>query len=1148
MAKDTENDVQTFIERWDPSGGAERSNYQMFLSELCDLIAVARPNPAEPDNTKNNYVFDRAVVHHLADDTTTPNFIDLYKRNCFVLETKQGIEAKEANASISIKTKKIKKGHGVRGTRQWDTSMLKARGQAESYAKDLPVEHGWPPFLAVVDVGHCIELYADFSLQGKNYTQFPDTNSFRILLKDLAHDDIRDRLRALWTDPLSLDPSRRTETITREIANRLAILARSMEEDGQHPQKVARFLMRCLFTMFAEDVGLIPAGSYTELLKDLKGRAHDFHKYMEALWSVMNKGGFSPALGDDLARFNGGLFAEHTAIRLNEDQLELLIEAAEADWQDVEPAIFGSLLERALSKKERHTLGAHYTPREHVERLVIPTIIEPLREDWNTVKATALAFANGGKQEEALKIAKAFHQKLCDTRVLDPACGTGNFLYVAMEHMKRLEGEVVDLVRELGERHDYLDLDRHTVDPHQFLGIEINPRATAISELVLWIGYLQWHFRTRGKATRVEPPILKDYGNIECRDAILDWDKEELVCDEKGKPVTRWDGETMKTHPTTGKQVPDETAQIETYRYINPRPTEWPKTDFIIGNPPFLGGKDVRKVLGEGYASALWRVHKDLPNSIDFVMYWWNKAAVAVAAGNARRFGLITTKSLPQTFNRRVVEKHLSAKKPISLTFAIPNHPWVDTAESAAVRIAMTVGFKGARAGKLEEVINEKDIKDSGEHKIETRLKVGRIHSNLQIGADITQVTELRANTRLCRPGVKLHGAGFIVTPEKAKDLGLGSVPGLENHIRPYLNGRDLVGVSRDVMVIDLFGLHAEEVRDRFPSIYQHVLENVKPNRDQNNRKSYRDNWWIFGEPRKDLRLAIANLPRYLSTVETAKHRVFVFLDAAVLPDNMLVNIALDDAFCLAVLSSQIHTVWALAAGGRLGYGNDPRYTKTKCFDPFPFPESPEELRSRIRELGDALDRHRKNRRAEHSELTLTKIYNVFEKLRSGELLEKKDKAVHEKGLVSVLKEIHDQLDAAVFDAYGWPHDLSDDEILGRLVALNKERAEEEAGGLVRWLRPEYQAPEYEPPEQQFDMAEAGLVAPEEKAKKRPWPKPLPDQVQAVREALAAVERPVTAADVARDFKSARKAKIQEILETLTALGQARRVGDRFGT
>lgn len=375
-----------------------------------------------------------------------------------------------------------------------------------------------------------------------------------------------------------------------------------------------------------------------------------------------------------MLKFNGGLFAEAHAIPLNRDQIALLLKASEADWRYVEPAIFGTLLERALDPRERHKLGAHYTPRAYVERLVFPTVIEPLRAEWQEVQAAALTYESLKKHKDAVAEVRAFHHHLCTVRVLDPACGSGNFLYVTLEHMKRLEGEVLNLLHDLGESQGLLELQGVTVDPHQFLGLEINPRAARIAEIVLWIGYLQWHFRTFGAVNPPEP-VLRDFKNIESRDALLSYDSVELLRDNTGKPMTRWDGLTTKTSPITGEQVPDESAQVEQYVYRNPRKAVWPQADYIVGNPPFIGNKRMRTALGDGYVDAVRGAWPDVTESADFVMYWWHISAALVRAKKATRFGFITTNSIKQAFNRRVLQIHLEAKDALFLTFAIPDHP-----------------------------------------------------------------------------------------------------------------------------------------------------------------------------------------------------------------------------------------------------------------------------------------------------------------------------------------------------------------------------------------------------------------------------------------------------------------------------------------
>ena len=1140
-----------FIDRWQQSSASERANYAIFLSELCDFLDLPRPDPSQADESLNTYVIDKAVVHLELDGSTTTNFIDLYKRNCFVLEAKQGSNpVQEALFELAPPdaTKKMKRGTAVRGTRGWDTAMLAARGQAERYAKALPASEGWPPFLIVVDVGHSIELFADFSLTGKAYLPFPGPRDFRILLGDLVKTEIRERLRAVWLEPHSLDPARERAKVTREVAGKLAILARNLELKYT-PKQVAEFLTRCIFTSFAEDVGLLPDRAWFELLKSCRDDIETFSPLVESLWKSMNEGGFSPILRKDVLQFNGGLFESTKALPLSSDQLRLLIEAADSRWRDVEPAIFGTLLERALDSAERHALGAHYTPRAYVERLVLPTIVEPLRDDWRNTQAVITELLAAGKQDAAIEAANQFHRQLCNTKVLDPACGSGNFLYVALEHMKRLEGEVLETLHALGQSQEILEHTGLTVDPHQLLGIEVNPRAAVIADLVLWIGYLQWHFRTRGD---VQPPIpvIRNFHNVREADALITWTNRKQAVDEDGEPITVWDRVTEKLHPTTGEMVPDEAAQIQVYEYEGVKKAKWPEANFVVGNPPFIGGKDIRAWHGDGYAEAIRGAYSEVPESADFVMYWWQKAAELARSSKLRRFGFVTTNSITQVFDRRVVAQNLNASKdPLSLVFAIPDHPWLKALPAeehaatrhAAVRIAMTVGERGEHQGHLYTVTSEGDAGSEGTA-VELSERIGRIFADLRIGIDVSGAVSLRSNEDLSCRGVSLHGSGFIVTPEVATSLGLGRIAGLEQHIRRYLNGRDLTGKSRNVMVIDLFGLKIEEVSKRFPEVYQWVNDRVKPERDQNRRATYSQHWWVFGEPRSAFRPALKGLSRYISTVETAKHRVFVFLDGNVLPDNMLVNIATQDAFHLGVLSSRVHCSWALAAGGTLE--DRPRYNKTRCFDTFPFPTCSDAQKNAIRDVAERLDAHRKRQQELHPELTITEMYNVLEKLRAGEVLTEEDRGIYDSALVGVLRELHDELDIAVFAAYGWPSNLTDEEILGNVVSLNTQRSTEEHNGRVRWLRPEYQAPK----ELAVQTVLAGVTpveGPTPTRRKLPWPTTLPEQVRAIKDSLRASPLQ-NVQQIAAGFKPASRTRIAEILDTLTALGQTRRIEDRY--
>lgn len=1186
--------VDRFIGKWAGSAASELSTSQSFLIDLCALLGVPAPHPTP----ERDYMFERPITFAHGDGRSSAGRIDLYRRGHFVLESKKLKAA----------------GH----TKGFDDAMLRARSQAEAYARALPASEGRPPFVVVVDVGNRIELYAEFSRSGATYTPFPDPSSHRITLADLRRPEIRERLHRLWTDPLSLDPSRESARVTREIATRLATLARSLEQAGHPAESVAQFLMRCLFTMFAEDVKLLPDDSFRDLLVKHAAQPDVAMRMLAQLWRDMDSGGFSAVLANNVLQFNGKLFKQPDVLPLDKDQLALLIDAARADWKHVEPAIFGTLLERALSPGERHKLGAHYTPRAYVERLVLPTVIEPLREEWSIAQAAAGTLAAEDKPDEAVNELRRFHHRLCTVRVLDPACGSGNFLYVTLEHLKRLEGEVLNALDELGYRQTGLALGGEradaaageTVDPHNLLGIEINPRAAAIAEVVLWIGYLQWHYRTRGDITPPQP-VIRDFHNIANRDAVLAYDRVEYVTDDRGVPVTRWDGMTMKPSPVTGEPVPDESARKPVERYVNPRKAVWPEADFVVGNPPFIGSKRMRDALGDGYVDAIQEAWPEIPQATDFVMRWWHQAAFLTAREALQRFGLITTNSLRQAYVRRAVEPHLEGNPPLSLMFAVPDHPWVDSEDGAAVRIAMTVGESGRKLGRLVAVVGERTDAEEGNDDLvsSTEYQFGRINADLTIGVDLTQATPLCANSDLCSVGMKTIGAAFQVEGGRAAALGLGVVPGLERHIRQYINGRDVSQSPRDLYVIDFFGLEADHVRALYPAAYQHLLERAKPERDLNRNAIFRERWWVIGHPRQQFRTATAGLSRYIATLETAKHRFFVFLPIGVTPDSSLVTVADDRAETLGVLSSEVHTVWSLALGGRLGVGNDPRYNKSRCFETFPFPDfhfldkfcgpigggtitSPDGAvrpnpvvgdyaSVKVATIGEQLDTHRKRQQAAHPDLTLTGMYNVLAKLRSGEPLTAKERTIHEQGLVSVLRQLHDELDAAVLDAYGWSDLLPrlriahgnepptegqtrddakrafDETILERLVALNAERAAEEARGVVRWLRPDYQNPQgrstedTRAPEQiAFDTGDEDdtPATPPVVNKPASWPKDPVDQVRAVAELLVASPTPLSLDEIATRFTSRGpwKKRLPGLLDMLVVLGRAGEDAGRY--
>lgn len=1114
--------IDVFLARWQDSVGNERANYQGFFLDLCTALGV-EPPPPKGNVPGDPYCFDKDIKRFTSEKAST-EFADFYKEGCFLIEAKQG----------SIDSGK---GHGKRGTKVYRDNLQKAFNQARAYAYNRMLP-SLPPFLMVCDIGSHFEVWEGFSGDYGGYGARK-----RVNLADLKQPEVFDRFVQIFTDPQALNPEKLRARVTREVAAELAKLSRWLEDQGHDAQTTANFLMRCIFTMFAEDVELLKGEVFTKALRDRWiANPSTFQPEIEALWQTMNTGGnfgFERVL-----RFNGSFFDHAPAIPLPKEQLEVLYAAAAKDWSQVEPAIFGTLLERALEKKERSRLGAHYTPRSYVERLIRPVVMEPLRQEWDEIEIELkrLLEPEAGKEEptptqrkKAEQEIRAFLEKLRTIKILDPACGTGNFLYVALDLMKGLEQEVQNrLVDVAGE----VQLGLEQVNPSQFLGIEINPRAAAIAELVIWIGYLQWYFKRFGNAEPPEP-VLQAFGNIENRDAVLAYDGTEPDVDPKtGQVRTRWGGRKMK-HPVTGEDVPDPTDQVVIYKYLNPRPAEWPKADYVVSNPPFIGNFKMRELLGDGYVETLRKIYLDvIPETSEYVMFWWHKAASITRDQQLRRFGLITTNSIRQIHQRKVIEFHLEHKKPIRIPFAIADHPWVD--EGAAVRIAMTTGEINANSSVVQFSklgIVKKEIDGETPEESASSLEINwnsthKIHSNLESGTDITSAVKLKSNSLLAGPGVKLHGAGFLIKEEELLTWGEDYLAVV---VKSYVNGKDLMGVSRKLFVIDFFGLSIGEAA-QYQNPFQRVLEKVKPERDVNQRKVRKENWWLFGENVIKTRESIAGLRRYIATPETAKHRVFIFLSRDILPDNMVTAIAFDDAYHLGILSSNLHTNWALAVGGTLE--DRPRYNKTVCFDPFPFPDPTPEQKQKIRELGERLDAHRKQVQAAHPDITITGMYNLLEKLRAGEPFTDADRDYNNRALVSTLKQIHDDLDHAVLDAYGWPHDITDEQILENLVALNAQRAEEERNGLIRWLRPEYQAPDQAQAQQ---TTLEGVTAPEETivepVEQRKWPTQPKAQLAAIRDLLRTSSGEWTVHQIAAQFtgKTTQK-KLDAITDNLERL------------
>ncbi|MFM8293981.1 MAG: class I SAM-dependent DNA methyltransferase, partial [Microcystaceae cyanobacterium] len=861
--------------------------------------------------------------------------------------------------------------------------------------------------------------------------------------------------------------------------------------------------------MFAEDIELLPDHIFTNALKERwLEKPYKFKEEVESLWQAMNQGdkfGY-----EKLLYFNGNLFSDATAFNLKKEQLEILLSASEKDWKSVEPAIFGTLLEQALETDERSQLGAHYTPRSYVERLVRPTVIEPLQEQWQLIQGEVehiLDTESEATHAENVDLAKTvlddFLKQLREIKVLDPACGSGNFLYVTLDLMKTLELEVFNRLETVTGK-SQLKLEFEKVNPSQFLGIEINPRAAAIADLVIWIGYLQWHFRLFGTLPPIEP-VLREYKNIEFRDAVLAYDKVKTAVDPKtGKVRTRWGGKTIK-HPVTGEDVPDPNDQVKILHYVRPRPAQWPEADYIVSNPPFIGNKQMRDLLGDGYTEALRKIYKNVPETVDLVMYWWEKAANLLAQKKIKRFGLITTNSIKQAFNRPVLLHHLKESE-LSLYYAIPDHPWVNVKDGAAVRVALTVAISGNEQEGIFQEVTQELPGDDGVVEVTLITNTGKIYADLTIGSDIASMQPLKANENMSFQGVIPLGKGFRLTREMLLSLGF-NINNLPSVIRPYMIGRDLVQIPQKKWIIDFFELEKDEAMQNYPNLFQIILDKVKPSRDYNRDKFFREKWWLFGRARSDLRNGIKGLSRFIVTPDTSKFKPFVFLDSSVLPDVQLYSVVSDDAWILGVLESKIHQTWLQEVAPRMGKGNDLRWKPSIVFHPFPFPAPSETLKQQIRDLGERLDNHRKTVQANHPDITLTGMYNLLEKMRKEEPFSAPDQAYNNRALVSILKQIHDELDTAVFAAYGWPQNLTEGEILERLVALNLERAEEEKNGLIRWLRPDYQAPDQITTQKEIEGIEIENIVPIAPVELQKFPTTFKEQLTAIRELLRTQNR-----------------------------------------
>ncbi|MBI3901919.1 MAG: class I SAM-dependent DNA methyltransferase [Nitrosomonadales bacterium] len=735
---------------------------------------------------------------------------------------------------------------------------------------------------------------------------------------------------------------------------------------------------------------------------------------------------------------------------LDTAEIKILHEAAKLDWSGIEPSIFGTLFERGLDPKKRSQLGAHYTDQQSIMRIINPVVVEPLAAEWEAAKqiiAERVAmYEKGGKgsktaMQEAQTAFIAYLERLKNFKVLDPACGSGNFLYLALRALKDLEHKANLEAEQLG-LHRQVSIE---VSPANVLGIELNPYAAELARVTVWIGEIQWMLKN-GYPIR-KNPILQSLEHIEHRDALV------LLPPLQGEG---WGGDGVnagsETHPHPNLPPEGEGTNVKSNLFDE---AQWPTVDVIIGNPPFLGDKKMRAELGDDYSEALRLCYADrVPGGADLVTYWFEKSRAQIEAGKCQRAGLVATNSLRQKRNRPVLERILESGQIFN---AWSDEEWIN--EGAAVRVSL-VCF-GA--------------KNHGQPTLLDGQAVANIHADLTAGGDggndLTGALPLKENAGWSYFGLCLAGAFKVPSATAQAWLKLPNPHGKPNSdvLKPIYNGSDITRRWAGDWVID-FALMDEQHAALYEAPFAYVVEHVKPTRIGNNRKARAEKWWRHGEARPGLRAKLAGLQRYIATPETAKHRFFVSFPISVAPEHSLIVIPSDSDALFGILSSRLHIVWALAKGGRMGMGNDPRYNSTLTFETFPFPvgarfiapnteqgvmnHAPTAEDVEIAAAAQTLNTLRNNWL---NPLEWTDWLRTPEEEKAGYPLRPVAKPGHEADLKkrtltnlynarpSWLDNAHKTLDAAVAKAYGWNDytpEMADEEVLRRLLALNLARAE----------------------------------------------------------------------------------------------------------
>lgn len=829
-----------FAVKWRDSTRTERAASQEHFIDLCRMVGTKTPNEADP--TGDFYAFEKGAEKAEGGD----GFADVWKRGYFAWEYK----GKRKDLAAAYK------------------QLLQYREALEN-----------PPLLVVCDLNR-FEIHT-------NFTNTP-ANVYEFTLDDLLKgpkEPLR-LLRAVMLAPDDLRPGKTREELTAEAAQQFASLAFDLRDRGHDPQIVAHFLNKLLFCMFAEDAGLLPKGLIDRLTEAGREDGALFATGLSELFGKMSSnGGLFGA--EPIQWFNGGLFDGPDVLPLTPSEIRLVQKVSRLDWSQVEPAIFGTLFERGLDPDKRAQLGAHYTDRAAIQRLIEPVLMTPLRRDLEETQTRVEALLAEGKRITARtpadrnpkKVFSAFLERLRATRVLDPACGSGNFLYVALHSLKDLEREAI-----LWASLTFQEAMQFPgVSPEAVLGIELNPYAAELARVVIWIGEIQWML-SNGFAY-LRDPILRPLHNIQCRDAVLDM-----------------------TDPSA------------------PREPEWPDADVIVGNPPFLGNTRLRKGLGDDYVNALYQLYSGrVPAGADLVAYWHEKARAQVASKRTSRVGLISTQAIRGGANRRVLER---IQETGSIFFAWSDEKWV--VDGAAVQVSF-IGF------------------DNGSEKSATLngATVSAINSNLTAGLDLTKARRLAENAGVCYQGTSKK-APFDITREQADALLARHNPdGRSNAdvVRPWATARDITMRPRDEWIID-FGTDTSEAEAAlYEAPFEYVERHVKPVRTANRRAAYARRWWLHAESRPSMRAALAGLSRYLATPGHSKHRIFAWLPPEALPDQSLFVFARDDDYFFGILHSSAHELWARAHGTQVRDAESGfRYTPTTTFETFPFPDpSPEQ-------------------------------------------------------------------------------------------------------------------------------------------------------------------------------------------------------------